>query len=164
MLSNSTFYQIAFIAVLAIWLIYFIFSLLYPRLKKRRLLLLVALSLSVPPVKFIFSNRVYIINDANQIEEKLLVIPYKFPLKNGSYAILKPKPSLSRLWLVNNGENRAWLEYIAYGDIAKEPLRRRLIKPYSSVMVKNVEYFFEAPPKQIKVSSPRPTAKGWLHR
>ena len=163
MLATVSFYEITVIAILAIWNIYFIFSLLYSRLKKLRLILPVVLVIGALIIKIFFTNPVYIINDDNDIQEATLIIPYKYLLNNGQYTILKPEPGLSKIWIINNGSTSAWHERVIYGERESSPLERLQILPYSAIKITKIEYFFEAPPKSIKVINP-PVTQGWLHR
>lgn len=163
MLSNFAFFEITVITILAIWYLYFLFSLLYPKLKKARFFLAIVLILGSVTIKTVFCNSVYIVNDNNEIKEMVLIIPYRFPLNNGQYTILKPQPGLSQLWLVNNGNQQAWVESVTYGDAENLPLSRQLIAPHSASRIKSIEYFFQAPPKEIKTINP-PVTQGWLHR
>lgn len=163
MLANVSFYEITIIAILAIWNVYFIFSLLYSRLKKLRLVLPIVLVIGALITKVFFTNPVYIINDNNDIQEATLIIPYKYLLNNGQYTILKPEPGLSQIWIINNGSKPAWYEPVIYGAQESSPLERLQILPYSAIKITNIEYFFEAPPKNIKVINP-PVTQGWLHR
>lgn len=162
MLSELLFYKITFIAILTITGLYLFFSLLYPKLKKYRLFLFVVLMFCALIIKLFLTNPVYIINDHNEVEKNILVIPTHYALVSGENVILKPSPGLFHVWLINNGERTAWLEFINYGP-ASSPLTRSLIKANHAYHIPQLDYLFTAPPKQINTFKLHDT-KGWLYR
>jgi|GEM_PF-5557293 len=162
MLSETTFYKTILIVILSITTLYFIFSLLYPKLKIYRLLVFVILMFSALTIKLFFTNPVYIINDNNEVEINVLVIPTHYALTSGKKVILKPTPGLFHTWLVNNGERAAWLELINYGR-SIPPLTRSFIHPNHAYRISQIDYLFTTPPKKIKTLKLSDT-KGWLYR
>jgi hypothetical protein len=163
MLSDLAFYKIALVLILATWNLYFIFSLMYRRLAPYRLALLITLIAIAAIVRVFLANPVYIIGDNNEVQKRVLVIPHKYALSNGQYTILKPKPGLSNIWLVNNGNKSAWYELVVYGENQESSLDRSLIAPFSSAEISQIDAIFEAPPETIRAIK-LPATLGWLHR
>lgn len=162
MLSEMTFYKIMLLVILSITGIYLFFSILYPGLKKYRLPLIIGLMFCALTTKLFLINPVYIINDQNDVEKRVLVIPTHYVLVNGGKVILKPIPGIFHTWLINDGERTAWLERVNYGP-SSSPLQRSLIKANHAYSIPQLDYLFTTPPKHIKTFKLHDT-KGWLYR
>ncbi len=163
MLSESALYlSLAGIAA-AMCLILFIVEMVFPIIKKSRRITLSLLLLFVISIRFFVTDNVYIITDNNQWKKYYLLIPTQMQIENGHYTFLAPKIDwYPHYWIINNGMQTAYFESVAYG-MNDHKIDRIKIESYQLLAIKEINYFFEPPPRRLNSLLPIKYV-GWLYR
>lgn len=161
MFSQEVAIAIFVVVALVVFAGYFIFSGKSERLKGYRKNVLILVALVFGALYFFGVNHVYILNEDQTYEEKVLFLPAKFTLANNQQVSIMPKFGGVYSVIINNTQRDAVFETVVYGTAAEKP---DVELPAQAVTHVNgyTNYIFKEPPNSMRVKGSGASV-GWIH-